>query len=353
MALSSFDNVGITGLAACVPKNVINNLASLEGNSDQSLHTAIEKIGVYQRRWAPSEICASDLCEAAANRLLEDMNIDRSTIGALIFVSQTPDYRMPATSILLQDKLGLKTGTIAFDINLGCSGFIYGLYLAYSMLTSNNINKVLLLNGETRTRAYSFRDRSTGHLFGDAGTATLIERQDNAGKSFFSLNSDGSRGDLIAIKAGGYRNPSTSDTLIEKLQPDGGYRSDEQGYMDGTNVLAFILSNVRQDIVNNLQLSNITKDNIDFFVFHQASRLALESLRNMLDIPDSKVPFSLDEFGNTSGPSIPLTMITRLQEHLKNSKNQLLLSGFGVGLSWGNVILTMDRPNISSLIEIE
>ncbi|RXE63524.1 ketoacyl-ACP synthase III, partial [Muribaculaceae bacterium Isolate-001 (NCI)] len=151
--------------------------------------------------------CSSDLCFAAASKLIADNNIDRSDIDLLIFISQTPDYRMPATSVLLQDRLGLPSSTVAFDINLGCSAFLYGLSVAYSMLSSGNFKKALILDGETRSKVYSPKDRRTAFLFGDGGVAALVERDNRFGTSYFSLNSDGSRGDLIKIKAGGYRMP--------------------------------------------------------------------------------------------------------------------------------------------------
>ena len=175
MSLLSFNNVGISGLAAAVPQKIINNYKhDLYFNKDD-IQEVIDKIGVRERRFADDNTCSSDLCFAAAEKLINEMNIDRNEIDLLLFISQTPDYRMPATSVLLQNRLQLSTSTITFDISLGCSAFLYGLSVAYSMLTAGGIRKALVLDGETRSKVYSQKDRKTAFLFGDGGVAALIE----------------------------------------------------------------------------------------------------------------------------------------------------------------------------------
>ena len=212
---------------------------------------------------------------------------------------------------------------------------------------------MLLLNGETRTRAYSFRDKATGLLFGDAGSATLIESTHSAGKSFFSMNSDGSRADLIMIESEGYRHPTIADSLVGKLQPDGGFRSDEQGKMNGLGVFEFLISEVPSDLALILAKADQKSSDIDFFVLHQANRFMNEHLRKKMKIPSEKMPYSLDEFGNTSSVSIPLTMVTRIADDLRLGKFRLLLSGFGVGLSWGSAVVDLDSIHVSNLVECE
>ncbi len=175
MGLVSFRNVGIAGMAAAVPRHVINNYEHDLYFNKEDIKGIVEKIGVKERRFADEKTCSSDLCFAAAEKLITGMNINRDEIDLLIFISQTPDYRMPATSVLLQDRLMLPTSTITFDINLGCSAFLYGLTVAYSMITAGGIRKALILDGETRSKVYSQKDRKTGFLFGDAGVAALIE----------------------------------------------------------------------------------------------------------------------------------------------------------------------------------
>jgi 3-oxoacyl-[acyl-carrier-protein] synthase-3 len=345
-----FDGVTISGIAASAPAQVIDNLGPLEAFTVDEAAAVVAKTGIRYRRAAPPGMCASDLCFAAGDHLLRALDTDRNSIDALIFVSQTPDYRMPATALLLQHRLGLKNATSAFDVNLGCSGYIQGLMLAYSLASNHGMKRVLLLNGETRTKAYSSRDKATAFLFGDAGAATLVERRAKAGGSFFSMNSDGGRANMIMIKSGGYRNPSTVDSLTEKQQPDGGWRSDEHGYMNGAGVFEFLMTEVPQDIQRLLDHAQQSISDIDHFIFHQANRFMNEHLRRKLKIPVEKMPYSLDSFGNTSGVSIPLTMVTRNAETLRNSNRRFMLAGFGVGLSWGSAILEAGPMCVPDLI---
>ena len=249
MATLSFQNVGIAAMAAAVPAKIINNLNYTDHFAPEEARQVVEKIGVYQRRFADPGVCSSDLCFAAAEKLFADNKLDRNEIDLLVFVSQTPDYRMPATSVLLQNRLGLSTNTLTFDLNLGCSGFIYGLSMVYSMMEHSGLRKALFLNGETRSRIYSPKDRQAAFLFGDAGAAVLIERSSDFGRSFFSLNSDGSKENLIKMKAGGYRFPTSVETMKESIVDEyGNIRSDEHGYMNGSEVFTFVIKEVPADI---------------------------------------------------------------------------------------------------------
>ena len=195
MAILQFNNVGISALAACVPKHIVDNYKYTQYFPEEDVKKVVEKIGIYERRFADESTCASDLCFAAAEKLIADNNIDRNEIDALVFLSQTPDYRMPATSIILQDRLRLRKSVMAFDISLGCSGFLYGLSIVFSLMQQQGIRKALFLDGETRSKVYSPKDRRAAFLFGDAGVAALIERGEQFGDSYFSLNSDGSKED--------------------------------------------------------------------------------------------------------------------------------------------------------------
>ena len=217
MAYLSYSNIGIAGIAACVPKQTIDNYHYTQYFPEDVVRKVVDKIGIYERRFADEHTCSSDLCFAAAERLITDLQVDKSEIDVLIFISQTPDYRMPATAFLLQERLGLPKTTMAFDLSLGCSAFLYGLSVGYSLLQQPHIRKVLLLDGETRSKVYSPKDRKTAFLFGDAGVAVLLERGEKYGKSYFSLNSDGSMADTIKIEGGGYRMPSSDETLRERV----------------------------------------------------------------------------------------------------------------------------------------
>ena len=351
MANLQFQDIGIRAIAAAVPKQVINNYKFTEFFEEDVVKEVVDKVGVYQRRVADQNTCASDLCFAAAEKLFADNKIDRDEIDAVIFISQTADYRMPATAIILQDKLGLPSSALAFDINIGCSGFVYGLSIAYSYLLQAGINKVLLLDGETRTKAYSFKDRTTGFIFGDAGVAALLDKDNIYGKSYFSLNSDGSRHELIKIDAGGYRKPSTCETVREKVVDEyGNVRTEEQGYMNGADVFNFVIREIPKNIKEMYEFSGSNKEDIDQFVFHQANSFMNNYLAKKLKIDNEKVPATIHKYGNTSSVSIPLTIVSEL-DHLKNIPQKIMLCGFGVGLSWGTAILNFNS-NISEIVEV-
>ncbi len=352
MAYLEFKNVGISGLAAAVPRNIIDNYKYTTYFDTEAVKDVVDKIGIKERRFADKDTCASDLCFAAAEKLLTDMNIDRTEIDLLVFVSQTPDYKMPATSIILQHRLNLSNSAIAFDINMGCSGFIYGLSTVYSYMQQHGFRKALLLDGETRSKVYSPKDRNTAFLFGDAGVAALIEKDEKYEESIFSLNSDGSRSDLIMIHAGGYRNPSSIETLKEKvIDEHGNMRSDEQAYMNGPDVFNFLIREVPKDVKNTLEYAETDKESIDYFVFHQANDYINSYLAKKLKLDKDKIPMSIEKFGNTSSVSIPLTIATELQDKL-DEKKKVLFCGFGVGLSWATAILNFKDCHISELVEI-
>ncbi len=352
MGLLSLNDVGISGMAAAVPGHVINNYEHDLYFRKEDIKDIVDKIGVKERRFADEKTCSSDLCYAAAKELIEGMGLKREEIGLLLFISQTPDYRMPATSVLLQERLKLPTSTITIDINLGCSAFLYGLTVAYSMIISGAVDKALVLDGETRSKVYSLKDRKTGFLFGDAGVAALIERGGKFGRSWFSLNSDGSRESLIKVPAGGYRNMSSCETLREKVVDEhGNIRSDEQGYMNGADVFNFVIREVPKDFNRLLAYSGADISSIDYFVFHQANSYINGFLAKKLKLPEDKLPSTIHKYGNTSSVSIPLTVVSELKENLKGHK-RLLMSGFGVGLTWGTAIIDMGDCYIGEIVEI-
>lgn len=352
MAFMKFNGVGITALAAAVPHTVIDNLKYTQYFPEDQVKEVVEKVGIYYRRFADDKTCSSDLCFAAAEKLIADNQIDKSEIDLLIFISQTPDYRMPATSVLLQNRLGLPNTTIAFDITLGCSAFIYGLSVAFSMLKATGLRKALVLNGETRSKVYSPKDRRSAFLFGDGGVAALIERDDRFGESFFSLNSDGSRGDLIKINGGGYRNPSSVETLRERVVDEyGNIRSDEQGYMQGGDVFNFVIREIPKDMKNLIAFSGVDVHSLDYYVFHQANNFINSYLAKKLKLDTTKIPSTIDKYGNTSSVSVPLTIVDQLKDKL-HGNNTLFLSAFGVGMTWANAIVPFVDCKISDIVEV-
>ena len=352
MADLSFKNIGIVGMSAAVPKNTIDNYAYTEFFPEADVKDIVDKVGIKERRFAPEGMTASDLCFAAAEQLIGDLNINKEEIDLLVFVSQTPDYRMPATSITLQHRLGLGKHCAAFDISLGCSAFVYGLSIVYGLMQSGGFRKALLLDGETRSRVYSPKDRKTSFLFGDGGVAAIIEQNEKFGESFFSLHSDGSLSDLIKMDAGGYRNPSSVETLNERVVDEhGNIRHDEHGYMNGADVFNFVLKEIPKNFKSVLEQSNNTNDTIDFNVFHQANDYMNNYLAKKLKLDTAKVPSCIAQFGNTSSVSIPLTIVSQLQNQLEGPK-KLMLCGFGVGMSWATAQINVDDCKISNLVEL-
>ncbi len=352
MAELTFEHIGISCMAGAVPKTLIKNRAYTEHFPAEAVNEIVDKTGVEERRFAEDGQTASDLCFAAAQKLFEDQNIDKSEIDILLFVSQTPDYKMPATSVTLQHRLGLAKSTAAFDINLGCSGFVYGLSVAYAYANMPGINKVLLLDGETRSKVYHPKDRKTGFIFGDAGVAALIEKNKNLGKSFFSLNSDGSKSDLIKIDAGGYRTPSSKETVKEKVVDKyGNIRTDEHGYMNGADVFNFVLREIPKNIKKTLAKAEVSADDCDYVVCHQANRFMNDYLAKKLKLDKAKVPSTIEKYGNTSSVSIPITIVDQLKDKLDGQKT-LLLSGFGVGMSWATAVIPAENISISSVVEV-
>lgn len=352
MAQLEFENIGIKGIAGAVPAHTIDNLSYTETFSAEDAKEIVEKTGIYERRFVTDGTCSSDLCYAAAEKLIQDLNVDKEEIDLLIFISQTPDYRMPATSIILQNKLGLPKSTAAFDVSLGCSAFVYGLSMAYSYMMQGSFRKALILDGETRSKIYSPKDRKTAFLFGDGGVAAILEKDEKYGKSYFSLHSDGAKENLIKVDAGGYRNPSSPETIKEKVVDEhGNMRSDEHGYMNGADVFNFVIQEIPKDFKGIVSKSGKKIEEIDYFLFHQANKYMNGYLAKKLKLPTKKIPSSIAKFGNTSSVSIPLTIVSELKDKL-DGKKTAVLCGFGVGMSWATALINTEDCYIADLLEV-
>ena len=351
MASIKFNHVGISAISACVPKTVMG-AESLAGIlTEENLQKIIETIGIKEKRFADKDVCASDLCFKAAEQLFADNDIDRNSIDALIFISQTPDYRQPATAPSMQHRLGLPKTTLSFDINLACSGFVYGLSTAMAYASLPEINNVLVLVGETMSKIVSPKDKSAYPLFGDAGTATLVQKNDHFGTSLFNLSSDGSDAGILIIPHGGYRHPSSLEGLAEKTDDEGNIRTGEHLFMDGLGVFNFGLREVSKDVKKIMELGNISADSVDLVFFHQANLLMTDFFSKRLKIASEKIPYCLDKYGNTSSASIPLTISSELTNDRFVNRKNVILSGFGGGLSWATALLSLENCNISNVIE--
>jgi 3-oxoacyl-[acyl-carrier-protein] synthase-3 len=341
MAFLTIPGIRLSGLAAAVPPGREHNL-DYHWISRKERESLIRNIGVETRRVAEKGVTTADLCVAAAERLLSEISWNRHEIELLIFVSQSRDYLVPTTACIVQDRLGLPHSCIAYDVGLGCSGYVYGLSLAGSMMQSGASRKALLMVGDISTLTTSYRDKSTYPLFGDVGTVTALEVSGTTHPMVFNLQTDGSGHEALIIRDGGARNQMSRKSFEYHQITRGIHRTRLHLELDGIEVFNFSLREVVPNIRSLLNHTGRSLEEVDYLVFHQANRLINETLRKMLKLAPEKVPYSLKEFGNTSGSSVPLTMVTQLREQLTSGPVKLLLSAFGVGLSWGSVLLETD-----------
>lgn len=350
MAFLEVKQIEIAGMSAAVPSQVEENVNVYKkwGGYEHFLSTT----GIERHRKAASNVCSSDLCMEAAQKLLSDLGWNREDVEILVFVSQTPDYIAPATSCILQCKLGLKESCYTLDISLGCSGWVYALSVIASLMQNGNIQKGLLLAGDTILKVASPKDKSTYPLFGDAGTATALVYTESSGDFKFSFNTDGSGADAIMIRDGGYRNPVSQDSFTEVERGDDVINNRLQVELKGMDVFSFGISKAPSSVNGLLEHFQIDKETIDCFTFHQANLFMNEKIRKKLKLPIAKVPYSLKDFANTSCASIPLTLVTQRAEMLKTSAVKHITCGFGVGLSWGSAYFETNRIAVPDIIEI-
>ncbi len=351
MSLFSTSNVRIAGISACVPKKIISN-HDYNWISKKERNLLIKTIGVETRHKAEKGTTTSDLCFFPAEKLIEKLNWDKKDIQLLIFISQSRDYLVPSTACILQHRLDLPHSCMAFDINLGCSGYVYGLSVISSLISSGKIKKALLLIGDISTITAAYRDKSTYPLFGDVGTATALEYCSKAPEFYYNLQTDGSGYDAIIIPDGGIKHPMNKKSFEYKKYAKGIYRTNLHLALNGIQIFNFSLREVVPNIKKLLKYSDKTLDDFDYLVLHQANRLINETIRKMLKVEKEKVPYSITKYGNTSGASVPLTIVSELREQIQNKKLKLLLSAFGVGLSWGTAIVETDKIICPEIIEI-
>ena len=348
MAKISFQGVGISALSACVPPHTVYNKDLGYLIPDEDIEKTINNIGIVERRIAAPEVTASDLCYKAAMRLMADNDIEPDSIDVLLFMSQTADYRIPATSCLLQQRLGLSKDTLCLDISLGCSGYIYALSTAFAYASLPGVRRVLLLDGETFSKIVNRRDKVDWPLYGDAGTATLIEKGD-FGQSTFMLFTDGSNADALKIHAG-MRNPITPESCVEREREDGNIRSDLEVFMDGMDVFNFAISKVPKSVKLLLSETGKTAEDLDYIIFHQANRFMMDFFVKKLKISPQRVPYCIHKYGNTSSSSVPLTIASELSDKLDGDKT-LVLSAFGAGMSWGSVMINTHDCKVSPVFD--
>lgn len=350
MAFLEFKNVRIAGMSAGVPKQIASNFHPTEEDNFSTEYSPEEFVattGVEERR-VSNTLCASDLGVAAAEKLIEDLNWDKSEITAVVFVSQSADYILPCTACIIQERLGLPKECYALDCTLGCSGWVYGLSQVASLMNAGTITKALLIVGEGRKRYYGKRDP----LFGSGTAVTAIETCQGAPGFQFHLCTDGSDYDAIIMPDGGSRN-KFSEKSLELEDVDGKPMHRLQTRMKGMDVFAFGISTAPKSVKKLAEHYQFNYQDADYFVFHQANMKMNNMITKKLKLDINKVPSSMRYFGNTNGASIPITIVTELHEQSKKAR-KYVCCGFGVGLSWGTVYFETDENFIiSELVEVE
>ena len=353
MAFLEFKNVRIAGIAAGVPKTISSNLHPTEDDqmsSDYSPEEYVKTTGVRERRTS-RELTTADLGYAAAEQLIADLGWDKSEIEALIFVSQTHDYILPATACILQDRLGLSKECYAFDGSIGCSGWVYGISTAASLLGEGKMKKVLMICGDAKKRFRIEGNQLRDPLFGSAGTATALEFKECAQGLKCHFGTDGSGFDAIITPDGGARSPFTVHSF-DFEDVEGKQMCRLQARMKGMDVFSFGITTAPKTVKKLGEHFGFNYLDTDFFVFHQANMKMNNMIAKKLKLAPEKVPSCMYRFGNTSSASIPLTIVGELRGHCEDGK-QFICCGFGVGLSWGTIHFTSDNMIVSKLVEVD
>ena len=342
-------NVRISGVACAVPEKVVCNDFFISRFGEEKMKNFEKMVGVKERHVAPDCMTASDLAFRAAEELQGLWN--SNDVDAIIFVSQTPDYQLPATACVLHHRLGVKKACFAFDVNLGCSGFVYGIYIASSLLNSGSVKKALLMGGDCLLKLVSVDDQSAAPLFGDSGFAVVLDYDESAPLIDYSFCTDGSGYKAIIQPGITYAGRMPVAYAKDMKHRDIGNLVTRMGddtmcpselHMDGMDVFNFTINEVPDLIKEQMERSGVSESDIDLMVLHQANRFVLKNVAMATGISMKKVPISMDRYGNTSSASIPITLCDYAERNSESGKKRILMSGFGVGLSWGTLLTDLD-----------
>ena len=342
MAYLEIKDVRIAGISAGVPEKIASNLHPTEEDNTSKEYSPEEYVkttGVIERR-VSRFLTTSDLCYAAAEQLILDLGWNKEEIDGLIFVSQTPDYVLPATACILQDRLGLSKDCYAMDVSLGCSGWVYGLSTAASLLGENGMRKILMLCGDAKKR-FRVSNQLRDPLFGSAGSATAIEYKKGCDGLKFHFGTDGSGFDAIITPDMGSRSPVTQDSFVfEDVEGKPSCRLMTR--MKGMDVFSFGIMTAPKSVKSLAEHFGFNYFDADYFVFHQANMKMNSFISKKLKLENDRVPSCMHHFGNTSSASIPLTIVSELKGKCDSRPTKMICCGFGVGLSWGTVFFETD-----------
>lgn len=343
MSFLRIKNLKVAGISACVPDTIVRNTDDVINNVNYDAESFVKSTGVAQRHLS-EELTASDLCYKATNRLLDELGWDSESIDVLIFVTQSQDFILPATSCILQDRLRLSKNCFCEDVSLGCSGWTYGMATISSLMSSGEMKRGLLLAGDAK-KHYPADDP----LFGYAGTATAIEYVEGERGFYFNFGTDGSGYDDIIVPEGGSRIPLTPNSFRTELV-DGKEYSRLEARMKGMNVFLFATSTVPSSVKQLYEYYGLDINSMDYLVLHQSNLKILNLIQRILKLPKEKVPICLDEYGNTSSASIPMTIVTRLSEKLGGEEKDITCCGYGVGLSWATLNIKVSDIKIPEIV---
>ena len=340
MAFWRIHNVALRGVTGTVPNNPVKT-AELPIFTQEEADLFDATVGIRNRYIAPNDICASDLCHDAAERLIEGLEWPKESIDVLLFVSVTGDYKTPPTSAILQDRLGLPQSTFVLDVPMGCCGCMYGINVAGNLLSAGTAKRALVLVGDTAMRMGSPKDKSRMPLFGDSGTALALEYDANADDIIIDFNTMGSGYQALMTPHGGYRRPITKEESFEYEDFGNGIvRAPKDALINGMDVFSFAITKPVLSLKKMLDEQGLDKDkDVDYFLIHQANKLIVDRIVKKLKLDEAKVPYNLQEFGNLGGASIPMLMVSKIAEALKNRPLTLVCSSFGLGLTWGTMVL--------------
>lgn len=345
MAQWQIRNVALRGVTGTVPDNPKSTM-------DLGLFTQEEAdlfdntVGIRKRYVAPDDICASDLCYDAAERLIARLGWARDSIDVLLFESVCPDYKTPPTSAILQDRLDLPSSTFVMDIPMGCCGCLYAVNVAGNLLQSGNVKRALVLIGDTATRMGSPKDKSRVPLFGDSGAALAFEYDTTAGDIILEFNILGSGYEALMTPHGGFRHPVTPASFEYQDYGNGVVRRPVDTMINGIDVFSFAISRPPVSVKKMMEQCGLTVDNVDYYLIHQANKLIVDRIVKMLKLPVDKVPCHLQEFGNLGGCSIPMLMTHNLSRELQSRPLTLVCSAFGLGLTWGTMVLKTNQVSV-------
>lgn len=328
----------IKAISYYLPERIVTNEQLVEEFPEWTVEKVAGKVGVLERHVAAADETAADMATCAAERLFAEHGIDRNEIDFVLLCTQSPDYYLPTSACLIQQKLGLRTTTGALDFNLGCSGFVYGLSLAKGLIAGGIANNVLLLTSETYTKHIHPRDKGNRTIFGDAAAASLISTEGFASIGHFSLGTDGRGAENLIVRKGGLRRQEASNDA--QTDEAGNLHSSDHLYMNGAEIFNFTSEAVPVLVAQILEKNSLSQDAVDLFVFHQANKYMMNYLRKLIDIDADKFYYCLEKVGNTVSSTIPIAMYEAKKEG--KLKGTILLAGFGVGYSWGGTILKVN-----------